>query len=489
MKLSELMQEDQDTVKLSDLMGATPPNTNKSNKLWFINNILPAISPALTGFQIMPTAKETFNENIGGSAELVNQATFGLLRPTLRAYGADIPEQTTPLGKIQRGVGGTAGFLGGGIGRLGAKATQTAIKAIPSLASKKLIPTMARGVIQGGVEGALMMPETGEGTDILKPKERATQAATFAAVRAAIPPLTAIVKGIRKIPSKLLRGGLSKEEAARIQTQYGTSTGNVVDMAKTKLKQASDYADNMYRNVFKKAPDNKFINVKPAIEEAGARLERLGLITKSGKLTQLGESEIARDSVYGKLLDFYKSADAISGVKNLQNKALTTSQMIRAMKADRQTSVNKEQYLFLRDKLNSLYKGKPSDIDVSKVVDKFYQSGEDSGLKGLQEARRLEKEAFRKLDKFVDAKGDLKIATEAKLSKVGTKRPLSKQDMDHIKELEGYINSPILSEAEKINKINQSIVRLKTIKKRGGDVALGAVGLEAIRRILGGQGE
>jgi len=296
------------------------------------------------------------------------------------------------------------------------------------------------------------------------------------------------IKAIYNIPNKFFRGGLTKPEALRVESEYGASNGSLAETIKDKLNQALTYADDMYNKVFKGTPENKFINVKPAIKEAGNRLKRLGLITDTGSLTELGQSEIARDSVYGKLLDFYQSADAISGVEKLAGKSLTQGQMVRAMRAGRETLVNKEQFLFLRDKLNALYKNKPSDIDVSKVVDSFYQAGENSGLKGLQAARALEREAFYQEGKFLNRNtGDLKIATEAKLNRIGTDKPLSLQDTKHIEELQKYVKHPIISDAGKINKLNRAKKIIKTLKQRGGDVALGAMGLEAVKKVTTGK--
>lgn len=294
-------------------------------------------------------------------------------------------------------------------------------------------------------------------------------------------------KAIMAAPNKILRGGISKQEAARVEQQYGSSIGSLVDTVKGKLNQAISYADDMYGKVFQNTPENKFINIRPSIEEAGSRLRKLGLVTKTGNLTELGKSEIARDSVYGKLLDFYKSADAISGVKKLQGKSLTQSQMIKSFKAERETMVNKDQFLFLRDKLNSLYKNKPSDIDVNRVVDSFYQSGEDSGLKGLQAARRLEREAFKKADKFIDAKGDLKIANEARLKRIGMDRPLSQAEIQHIKELEQYTGHQIIKDAEAINKLNKAKEILQNMKQYGKGATGATIAGELGRKIFTGR--
>ncbi|HNX03845.1 MAG TPA: hypothetical protein PKM71_09295, partial [Candidatus Cloacimonas sp.] len=254
---------------------------------------------------------------------------------------------------------------------------------------------------------------------------------------------------IKDLSNKFWRSGLPKEEVVRLDKEYGLSNSSLVDTVKTKLNNKIGVADEAYRVAMDNAPEGKQINIRPAIEQAGKKLKKLGLITEKGTLTELGNSEIARDSVYGKLLDFYKSADSISGVGNLASKeALTEGQMLKYMKAQRQTLVNKDQFTFLRDKLNTLYKNKPSDVDVSSVVNQFYTDGENSGIKGLQQARQLTREAFQNESKFLNRNtGDLKIATEQKLSRIGTDKPLSKQELDHIRELERYIGHPIEKDA------------------------------------------
>jgi hypothetical protein len=235
------------------------------------------------------------------------------------------------------------------------------------------------------------------------------------------------------------------------------------------------------------APQGKKINIRPAIEQAGKKLKNLGLVTENGNMTELGNSEISRDSVYGKLLDFYQSSKAISGVEKLQGIPLTQGQMIKAVKADRETLVNKEQYTFFRDKLNSLYKNKPSDVDVGDVVNQFYTDGENSGIKGLQQARKLSREAFKKEEMFLNKNtGDLKIANEQKLSRIGTKKTLSKQELDHIRELEAYIGHPITRDATNINKINEAIDKINRIKKYGGVAVGGAIAGELGRKVVTG---
>lgn len=376
-------------------------------------------------------------------ARLVGEAAPDLTMMAPFIGGAGALPKLSSLTKLATGVGAYEG-------------TKKAVEGKP----KEIIPAAV-----GSAAGALALGYAGKGVaKMVKATPEAMEA-------------------IKNIPDKFFRGGLSKVEALRIEQEYGASNGSLVDIVKNKLKQTISFADEMYKNAFKNTPESKFIDIKTAIEEAGRRLKRLGLVTERGNMTELGKSEIARDSTYGKLLDFYQSADAISGVGKLQGKALTQKQMIKAMSAERRTLVNKEQFLFLRDKLNSLYKNKPSDMDVSKVADRFYQAGEDSGLKGLQAARKLEREAFYQEEKFLDNRGDLRIASEAKLNRIGTDKPLSKQEMAHIEELQRYVKHPIISDAGKINKLNEA---KSLTAKRKEQIKWGAIGAGTTLAGVGG---
>lgn len=189
-----------------------------------------------------------------------------------------------------------------------------------------------------------------------------------------------------------------------VRTSLKDSTDSIYQKLEGGLTNIRNQADKAYQMAMDSTPEGKSINIKSSIEVAGKKLKDLGLITNGGNLTELGQSEIARDSVYGKLLDFYKSADSISGVKGIREKGsigdLTINQGSKLMQSRFNTNVNKDQYQFFRDKLNALYKGKPSDIDVSDVVNQFYKDGESSGIKGLQNARNLQRNAFSLEDKY-----------------------------------------------------------------------------------------
>ena len=360
---------------------------------------------------LLKTGEDIYREGI--SPILSGGSTFaaGVPKMIAKAQGQGeniFPEQTSLPGKLLRGASEIVGFTAGAPGRV----TTFAGKAIPKILPK-VLPKFAGRILTGAVAGAAGMATAGDTLE-----NRKNLAKIGAIWGGAIPLATDVGKGIGGFATKSGRwlaknvGGITD---ATVKTIKRLGANRVFDPLKAKADYISqniapkiydkfvefeNKANSAYRQAIKSAPEGKQINIKPAIQEAGKRLKGLGLITETGNLTELGQSEIARDSVYGKLLDFYKSADAISGVEKLKGKALTQSQMIKASRAMNETLVNKEQFTFLRDKLNALYKNKPSDIDVSKVVNEFYQAGENSGMKGLQQARELQRKLFEIEDKI-----------------------------------------------------------------------------------------
>jgi len=358
-------------------------------------------------------AQETYQEGIAPLVHGASTLAFGIPRAVARKTGTEemiYPEQKTLAGKALR-FGSEVTGLGRGGAAKGAKlAVKGATKIFPKLAGKGLMKGITKGAIAGGTFGALQQPP--------EDKSRLQQAGEYSAIGGALPVAGAgaglVGKGISKVGRGIAKnvGGITDATVATIK-RLGVKkvfdplkekadyiTQNLVPRVYEKVNKIIQTAHDAYNKAVNSAPEGKSINIRPAIEKAKNELRQLGLITKAGNMTELGKSEIARDSVYGKLLDFAQSADAISGVEGLQGKALTQGQMIKAFKALRETRVNKKQFIFFRDKLNALYKNKPSDIDVSGVRDAFYKSAEESGMKGLNAAKALENNVFDIEDKL-----------------------------------------------------------------------------------------
>lgn len=387
-------------------------------------------------------------------AHYFNQYLLNFPRSITRTLGYEYPEKAS-TGNFQRGAmaAGVAGMV-----------TSPLLRGISTLGKGNAIlqAPLRQKMIAGGLTGLAYAPNE----DVVGLKERAVQGvlgATLPLIPAGamkaktalgkfIAPLKKFTPDIQKFAKERLNipiGAIEtvKKKGIDIIHKIRENYDDMTDWATQKIEKGfankERFADEAYHTAVSQTPEGKFINIKPAIDEAGNKLKKLGLITDSGKLTELGKSEISRDSVYGKLLDFYQSSNAISGIEALQQKeSLTLGQITKLSKARRETLVNKDQFMFFRDKLNSLYKGKPSDIDVNSVVNKFYESGENSGIKGLQNARRLQREVFQAQDRFKESlKGQRKLDNFQKLTEA---------EKRELREIEKYIGDPFVDDIDAI---------------------------------------
>lgn len=252
-----------------------------------------------------------------------------------------------------------------------------------------------------------------------------------------------------------LRGGLSKAEVKIVTQEYGGSNATLVDMTKNKAVNKFIEADNMYKKAITNFKGNQ-INSQEFFNTLQNGLRKKGWIDLQGNPTTRFQQGL--DPVMDKLTNMYLDLKNIS-----TNKGTKIIGQI----------MSKEDFSTYRDALGNMLKEKPSDNLVMSARNSLYNSAEKSGMRGIKVARDLEKESYLMEKKFINRNtGDLKI-TEQKLSKIGTKHPPSKQELDHIKELEKYTGQPIISEAEKINKLNRGLERTKNIKKYGAGVAGG----------------
>ena len=117
-------------------------------------------------------------------------------------------------------------------------------------------------------------------------------------------------------------------------------------------------------------------------------------------------------------------------------------------------------------------------MPVKEALD---NSAIDAGIKDLSKAKNAYKTARNMESRFLTKTGDLKFAAagsnaENTLSKIGMNKNLPKQTLDHIKELEKYINHPITKDATGINKINEALDWIKKAKKYGIISAISAIG-------------
>jgi hypothetical protein len=375
--------------------------------------------------------------------DLLRASGRGLIGKDQAQLG-DVIRTTGFGGKANEVLAGTTGLLGAGA--LGVGMAKGASALAPKVAPIATKAGQAVGKAAGApvrfAKNVARRSAANYITDDVAPQAHAVYQDS---IKKFTPQIQQFAKEELKIPETAIKT-ISKsgvDDVMATAEKYGNSTDPIYQKVEQGFVNKENSADRVYQAAMDSAPEGRSINIRPAIEESGRRLKSLGLITENGNLTQLGRSEISRDSVYGKLLDFYKSADSISGVKNLQGKPLTQGQMIKASKALRETLVNKDQYTFLRDKLNSLYKNKPSDVDVSKVVNRFYADGEASGIKGLQQARGLQRQAFQARENLY-RKG---LIAEKKLDRFQT---LSAAEKRQLSEIEKYIGEPFVDDLDKL---------------------------------------
>ena len=139
---------------------------------------------------------------------------------------------------------------------------------------------------------------------------------------------------------------------------------------------------------------------------------------------------------------------------------------------------DKTEFVRRRSRLVDLQQSKNGEISgaATRLKDALEADVESFGYGPIRQAKREYAIAKENESKFLNRNsGDMKIATEARLSRIGTEKPLSKQEMDHLKELERYLGHPITKDAEGINKLNFGRSRLKKIKEKAGYGLAGAV--------------
>lgn len=467
--------------ELNDIFGRMTAVPKQNN----LTKILSTSEPVRkTGDPVIDALIFGQKEIIGPVARGANTALFGIPRAiTRKVAGEDyakqaFPEQSTTGGKILRAGSEVAGFTAGP----GRAATATA-RGTGRILGRTAVRGLTKKTIQGAVGGVTGGALTGNTLE-----ERKRNAAIGGVVGGVIPLTRAVGSGIKKSTASYINDvvvpkaynsfknnvnrfspGIQKfakeklkipetaistiknkgtEYVNKVKNLYGRSTDVIYKKIDNGLNLKREEANIAYRNAINSLPKGRNIDIQPSIDVAGKKLMKLGLITKNGNITEFGKSEIAKDTVYGKLLDFYQSADAISGVGKLAGKEyLTAGQMAQKMTAGRHTYVNKDQYTFLRDKLNSLYRSRPSDINVAAISDKFYSSGEAAGAKGLQAARALQRDIFSFEDQYKDKFGRLRFFKEGKLDRFH-ESSFSKQDLRDLQRLEKYLGVDIIDDLD-----------------------------------------
>lgn len=448
-----------------------------------------------TGDFIIDSLVKTQKEVVGPVVQGLNTALLGIPKAAAKkVFGEDFaketfPEQSTLRGKALRIGFETAGLIGGGVGKA---TTAVGRRLIPQGA--KIGRRILGSAAQGATAGALTSPE-----DFMDIGQRSIQALGGSIVGGTLPVLSAggrlIQRGAKQVGEKIanikesvarrgvsiqqpdfVRSTLAPEAQKLFQKSFNQFDENFQKFAKNKLriddeavqyisnrtpqvvsesanslknttdsvyqnitsliKEKVDQAIKLYDNVIANAPETKSINIHNTYKELGNVLRKYGFINSSGKRTPLANEASMQNSIYRKLLDVYESRNNLVGIKALEGKDLTSSQMVKMMRADRETLINKNQFQLIRDNLNQLYREAPSDINLSKVISQLHIDADASGIQGLQIARKAFREARQLEDRFLNSP----IIKERKLDKIFK---LSGEEMRSLRDLENMLNIKI----------------------------------------------
>lgn len=135
-------------------------------------------------------------------------------------------------------------------------------------------------------------------------------------------------------------------------------------------------ADDSYGKAFDKSKV-EFIGLNQTYNKIGGVLKKYGFIDLQGKPTSRVES--FKDSPYKRLNDIYQ---------DMRRSLLSPGEKIAT------GIVPKNDFILFRDQINKLYKDVPSDRDVYSILNGLYDDAEKSGIKGINAARSLQRQAF-----------------------------------------------------------------------------------------------
>ena len=462
-----------------------------------------SIGEILTG-NLKGAAQETYREGISPILSGISTAGFGIPKAVAEAQGNKeniYPEQQTLSGKILRGISESIGFLYGGAAKVGENIAGGAVKKIASetlgrrtgreavrwgIASmlqtpqegiKRPVETIPQRVVAGGVgaiagAGGELIPAGVQkiAPEVKKLYERAkasylTSKVAPVADKIFKSKLAQFSEGVQKlfriakVPDSAIADIKTKgtEAVLKRSAELGDNTDTIYQRIEQGFDNKEKLADTAYSKAMSQTPTgwaNK-INIGNTEDKIRVVLSRYGMINQAGKHTQLAESPAMLNSQIKKLLDIYDSLKLRITAPGYD--ILTIPQMERFLKTGvsrdmlaREIPLTKDQYTLLRDNLNALYKETPTDRNISEIMGVFYQDGENAGLKGLQEARRLQREHFQAMDKFTNKNtGQIKGFGERTLDRFHS---LTGDQKRSLQEIANYIGDKnLLSDLSDIN--------------------------------------
>ena len=296
-----------------------------------------------------------------------------------------------------------------------------------------------------------------------------------------------INKGTSGFHSFLERKGIIPKSASETLKQFGeedikltsdknlNSTDPIVNRIQNGIIKKRELADKTYKGAVENFNGN--INSTGFYRNIEKSLQDKGWVDADGKPTVRYKAGLS--PTYDKLTDLYsdmtekmeKTGLLDSGGKPI----LKTTTRIPGEKI-----ITKEDFSTYRDALSDMLKEKPSDIAINKARSALYDAAENSGMKGIKQARTLYREA-EQFEKDVPER----LLKEGNLDKYHTWTEADKKSLQNV---EKYTGESFIDDLKKISAqkhIDNIGQKISTIITKAENPRNTSGALEELKNIVG----
>lgn len=392
-------------------------------------------------------------EGLGPIAAGLSTAAFGIPRAGIRKFApqaeeAIFPEQRTLGGKALRGVAELRGLVKGGavkaskfVGGLAPKGFTRTGAQFGTFGATQLEeePTIggqaARGVGFGalGLAGGALAPKAKDLFSKLKSDfintnlvPRVTK--LFSDTLEKFPkPIQDFAKNTAKIPENIVKH-ISQRKPRNIRQSSKALNNNAdnifVGMNKNMAQRGQQVTD-MYTSSLKNVEN---VNIQKSVSTMESVLQKHGFIDSLGEATARVKDPLA-DPILKTIAGEFQ---ALRGVSGPGTTAIARKESVG--------TVNKFIWDNLKDRLSKMNaKGGKLSPDITKILDTLHADAEKAGAIGIQKARSLAREFFRKQE-FSN-----KFISERKMDKIFK---LTGEDSRNFKELDRYLGGGFEQQAK-----------------------------------------
>jgi hypothetical protein len=296
-----------------------------------------------------------------------------------------------------------------------------------------------------------------------------------------------IKKGTSGFHSFLERKGIIPKSASETLKQFGeedikltsdknlNSTDPIVNRIQNGIIKKRELADKTYKGAVENFNGN--INSTGFYRNIEKSLQNKGWVDADGKPTVRYKAGLS--PTYDKLTDLYSDMTEKmekTGLLDSSGKPiLKTTTRIPGEKI-----ITKEDFSTYRDALSDMLKEKPSDIAINKARSALYDAAENSGMKGIKQARTLYREA-EQFEKDVPER----LLKEGNLDKYHTWTEADKKSLQNV---EKYTGESFIDDLKKISAqkhIDNIGQKISTIITKAENPRNTSGALEELKNIVG----